>query len=568
MRKRSSLITMGVGCVLALGTVSCVEDFQSRCEADETMCSSGCADLLTDEQNCGTCGNACAPGETCEMGDCTPEGCAAGLTDCDGNCVNLDTDPDHCGSCDNVCGTDEVCNGGTCSADCYGGLTNCSGSCVDTATDEDHCGRCDSPCSTGEECVGGTCTTSTTCEDGLENCSGECVDLMTDAANCGECGFGCAEDQMCVEGDCVCEDGLALCGDVCAEDGDGDGQGGECDPCPLDNPDDSDDDGVCDSDDLCPGLDDGSSIANGGFSTADSWSPSSGAMVNTTASGALDVGEAFFTSSAVCDGAELLQTICVPGTYETLGPMVLALFARSEGCSDPFFCSGRGGVRFDGHFQQVGQYLSVEYGEERHMCLGEAAYGGTVDLALTALGGDATGTCEPAHTAGFAYDNLALATAPADLCPAPGTILNGDFEGGDVGWTFTGEGVIEDSGSGNMWARLSVDAGTCGATRMYGTISQPLRATVPNTALRLRAWGLPDWEFNIRLEGASKDDVLFFTGTGSWENLTFCLSQENEGVVHDIEVHVDFPGGTCATQPYRYLYVDDMAIVSSASSCP
>ena len=29
-----------------------------------------------------------------------------------------------------------------------------------------------------------------------------------------------------------------------------------CDACPLDNPDDSDNDGVCDSDDACPGFDD------------------------------------------------------------------------------------------------------------------------------------------------------------------------------------------------------------------------------------------------------------------------------------------------------------------------
>ena len=39
-------------------------------------------------------------------------------------------------------------------------------------------------------------------------------------------------------------------------DGDGDGVLDACDPCPLDNPDDTDGDGACDSDDVCPGLDD------------------------------------------------------------------------------------------------------------------------------------------------------------------------------------------------------------------------------------------------------------------------------------------------------------------------
>ncbi|MCG8404367.1 MAG: proprotein convertase P-domain-containing protein [Phycisphaerales bacterium] len=39
-------------------------------------------------------------------------------------------------------------------------------------------------------------------------------------------------------------------------DGDGDGVADVCDPCPIDNPDDTDADGVCESEDICPGGDD------------------------------------------------------------------------------------------------------------------------------------------------------------------------------------------------------------------------------------------------------------------------------------------------------------------------
>ncbi len=46
-------------------------------------------------------------------------------------------------------------------------------------------------------------------------------------------------------------------GDSCEADRDADGVIDECDPCPLDNPDDSDADGVCDATDACPGFDDG-----------------------------------------------------------------------------------------------------------------------------------------------------------------------------------------------------------------------------------------------------------------------------------------------------------------------
>jgi len=50
------------------------------------------------------------------------------------------------------------------------------------------------------------------------------------------------------------------CGDPCPlddpDDTDGDGVCDANDPCPLDNPDDTDNDGICDSVDVCPGFDD------------------------------------------------------------------------------------------------------------------------------------------------------------------------------------------------------------------------------------------------------------------------------------------------------------------------
>lgn len=65
------------------------------------------------------------------------------------------------------------------------------------------------------------------------------------------------------EAGCLDTDGDGVCDtqDVCpgADDGvdaDGDGVPDGCDPCPGDNPDDQDGDGVCDSEDVCTGSDD------------------------------------------------------------------------------------------------------------------------------------------------------------------------------------------------------------------------------------------------------------------------------------------------------------------------
>ena len=59
-----------------------------------------------------------------------------------------------------------------------------------------------------------------------------------------------------VDNDGLCEDGTDQCpGGPDNADLDGDTVPDASDLCPLDNPDDSDDDGVCESDDICPNSD-------------------------------------------------------------------------------------------------------------------------------------------------------------------------------------------------------------------------------------------------------------------------------------------------------------------------
>jgi hypothetical protein len=58
------------------------------------------------------------------------------------------------------------------------------------------------------------------------------------------------------DGDGVCDTNDICPGGDDAVDGDADGVPDFCDPCPFDNPDDTDGDGVCDTNDVCPGGDD------------------------------------------------------------------------------------------------------------------------------------------------------------------------------------------------------------------------------------------------------------------------------------------------------------------------
>jgi hypothetical protein len=47
------------------------------CETGKQSCPSGCADLQTDTQNCGKCGNVCSAGQSCKSGQCVDQGCAS-----------------------------------------------------------------------------------------------------------------------------------------------------------------------------------------------------------------------------------------------------------------------------------------------------------------------------------------------------------------------------------------------------------------------------------------------------------------------------------------------------------
>jgi hypothetical protein len=88
-----------------------------------------CADLSSDEQNCGAIGSQCPFGWAC----------------CDGECKDLSDDPDNCGACGNECPP--------------GGISPrcCDGVCTDVDSDPDNCGQCGRVC--GGECTAdGVCT--------------------------------------------------------------------------------------------------------------------------------------------------------------------------------------------------------------------------------------------------------------------------------------------------------------------------------------------------------------------------------------------------------------------------
>jgi hypothetical protein len=182
-------------------------------------CANKCIDASSSPANCGRCGNKCLGSRTCAGGNCVGgqagdpcdanNPCIATFGCCGGKCIDILSDANNCGSCGNVCPSGQACVGGKCSTSCPTGMTLCGANCVNLQTDAMNCGSCGNACSSGQTCQGGRCVTQ--CPAGQTLCGNTCVNLKSDKNNCGSCGNACLSAQSCTNGACLCANGAPAC---------------------------------------------------------------------------------------------------------------------------------------------------------------------------------------------------------------------------------------------------------------------------------------------------------------------------------------------------------------------
>lgn len=258
-----SLLGLGVlqsGCANG-GTTGC----DPACPAFSECCASSsgpvCRDVVNDPANCGGCGRACLPGQTCRTGMCTgtPTGDGGTMSTGDGGPPMMGMCMPSCASSERCCrttciprngvavGTDgrssptfQNCNGCGIACDpqrasacsmpagdmrgprCMCGVYDqCSPgqvcvldggefACVNLSTDPNNCGEVGHACAEGESCVAGNCVCGagpTSCAAGQACCGGTCVNTTDDERNCGGCGVTCPGETTCSGGMCLCGSG-------------------------------------------------------------------------------------------------------------------------------------------------------------------------------------------------------------------------------------------------------------------------------------------------------------------------------------------------------------------------
>lgn len=277
----------------------------------------------------------------------------------------------------------------------------------------------------------------------------------------------------------------------------------------------------------------------------------------------LDLGEAQFPPSVICDAGTLAQQLQMP-SYEAAEPLVVQVTYQARGVHGV-------AVGFNRAWKRLGP-TGPTYRTET-FCAGEAAYGeaprgGPVTLALSAS--ERLPDCLGDEPGGdIRIDRVTVMPATAAECPAPGEVLNGRARVGDGGWEFTIEGDAAgglESGvgfEGTSGARLSRDAGATGRAAMTARLSVPLPSSLASPALKFWWSGSAGRLFRATIGTFSSiddpgRDVETLVGINAGQSNIYCFPPWTHGNVVDLSFSLAADSPVSAEE----LVVDDVSIDS------
>lgn len=341
--------------------------------------------------------------------------------------------------------------------------------------------------------------------------------------------------------------------------------------------------GTCSDSDVC-GCTDGYATMNdtcvwqGGpkdpsFEQSDAWQTFGGAEIIPSEPGNLAAGAVVFQEDALCR-AGVRQSFVMP-RYECAEQFILTSYVSTTCSGASFFCkiakptiSAR--VNGGWKIKDLEEFFHSESWEPFSVCLGERAYGGSLDLSFFVE----QSSCKLGLT--LRLDDITITPDTTGQCPPIGQLLNGDFESGSASWTIyynSNDGSIAEIGPGpgkdsSYGAHLAA-TGPCQHPSISNQISLPSARTLPNPALRVWNQGSQESILSVKFENQA---IGYVVGTGAAKVTDFCLPRSAQGLVRLMTFNVNKPfssssATTCSDKLSLEFRFDDLQLVSNPD-CP
>jgi hypothetical protein len=308
------------------------------------------------------------------------------------------------------------------------------------------------------------------------------------------------------------------------------------------------------------------SIVDTAVKTLTAWTPVNGALLNPTAVGGVDPGEAAFLPSALCGLASVRQTFDMP-SFRKAEPLVLELSYKNQlDRESRFFDSVATGVAFGSGWSPLPAFTDAVFHTTR-LCLPEGAYadgatkgkGAPVTLALGPY--QQPTACPSSTITNFAIDHVAMVPANAGECGTkPGVGPNFDAEGAG-GWKFT------VSGSGTSSGGFVPGLGAGGTRAAQITLGQRCDGARMETSFNVPSIANPALEMFVGTGAASVGSisvggVLQITPpAGTSTTRRMCLPPSLRGQTMGLTFFASGGAGVCTDPVNMRVFADNVKVV-------
>ncbi len=311
-------------------------------------------------------------------------------------------------------------------------------------------------------------------------------------------------------------------------------------------------------------------INDPGFAASDVWTPVAGALLNTTAAGDVDPGEAAFLPSTLCDLGRVEQTVDMP-TFAKAEPLVLELTYKNQQDFNNFD-SVATGVSFGG----VGWFSLPSFGDALfhsvRICLSAGGYApaGTTGAGapVTFMVGPYTPprNCPNSTISNFSFDHFNLVKANAGECGDQfGQGPNFDAES-TGGWTFTT--------SGNSSGGFVNGLGEGGTKAARVNLNQRCEGALMETNFNVPDIDNPALDMFVGLNANAAGSMTAGTGSfggGLWNiqapaggtstKMHMCLPPSLRGQISNLRFSLNSGSGSCADVLNFQIFADNVQVV-------